>query len=116
VNSEGHPGDSWTAFGLGVFGGVISGLTLLSFVGLQVFGILAIACTALIRPRAFALSGLLIGIAVTWTTVIIQGATGCGEPPCGMDATLLVAATAVILVIGVGLLGIGIRRARARPS
>jgi len=91
-----HPGDAWTAFGVGVLGGMIAGLTLLSFAGLQVFGILAIACTALIRPHAFAFSGLLISIAVTWTTLMIQGTTGCGEPPCGMDATLLEAPTAAI--------------------
>jgi hypothetical protein len=116
MSGDSHPGDAWTAFGLGVFGGVIAGLTLLSFVGLQVFGILAIACTALIRPHAFAISGLLISIAVTWTTLMIQGATRCGEPPCGMDATLLVVPTALILVTGVGLLGIGVRRARRKPQ
>lgn len=94
-------GDPWTAFGLGVAGGVVAGLTLLSFAGLQPLGLIAVVGAAVVRPRPFAFAGVLISIAVTWAVLIVRGATSCGEPPCGMDATPW-----IVLTVGVGVAGL----------
>ena len=108
--------DAWTAFGLGVAGGVVAGLALLSFAGLQPLGVLAVAGAILVRPRPFALAGLLMSVAMTWTILIVRGSTACGEPPCGMDATPWIAVSAGIGLVGVVLLGSGIRRRRLAGS
>jgi hypothetical protein len=34
MSGDGHPGDTWTAFEVGVLDGMIAGLALLSFAGL----------------------------------------------------------------------------------
>src|SRR5690349_19609540 len=108
-----HPRDAWTAFGLGVFGGVIAGLTLLSFAGLQPFGILAIVVAIAIRPRPFGAAGGLIGTAVTWLMLFAGAAARCDPEPCtGLDVQPWILASVAILAIGTVLLGVGIRRAR----
>src|SRR5262245_7198882 len=100
-------------FGLGVIGGVIAGLTLLSFAGLQPLGLLAVAGAFWVRPRPFGGAGLLLSVAVTWTTLIVRASSACGEPPCGLDATPWVVASIVIGAAGVVLLAWGIARQRS---
>lgn len=107
-----HPRDAWTAFGLGVFGGVIAGPTLLSFAGLQPFGILAIVVAIAMRPRPFGAAGMLVGMGVTWGLLFARASTGCGASDCGFDPTPWYVAAAVVTAIGIVLLGLGIRRAR----
>src|SRR5262245_65683390 len=107
------PRDTWTAFGLGVFGGVIAGLTLLSFAGLQVFGILALFVTIAIRPRPFGAAGATIAVGVSWLVLFAGVAARCEPASCtSLDATPWIAASIVILAVGAGLLGVRLRPRR----
>ena len=74
--------DPWTAFGLGVFGGVIAGLTLLSFAGLQPLGLLAIVGGTLVRPRPFGAAGVLLGIGATWVILFTGAMARCDPSSC----------------------------------
>jgi hypothetical protein len=69
--------DPWTAFGLGVFGGVVAGLTLLSFAGLQPLGLSAISVGILVRPRPFGTAGVLLGTGATWLLLFAGAAARC---------------------------------------
>ena len=111
-----HPGEAWTAFGLGVVGGVVAGLTLLSFAGLQPLGLLAVLGAVWVRPRPFSFAGLLMSVGVTWIVLIVRGATACGEPPCGMDPTPWIVASVVVGVAGFVLLVSAARRRRSESS
>jgi len=110
---NGHGGDTWTAFGLGVVGGVVAGLTLLSFAGLQPLGLIAVIGSIIVRPRPFAFAGLLIATAVTWAVLILRASTSCGEPPCGTDPAPWVLFSGVVGAAGLSLLAAAIRRRRA---
>jgi hypothetical protein len=112
-----HGRDAWTAFGLGVLGGVIAGLTLLSFAGLQPLGLLAIVVGILVRPRPFGAAGVLLATAGTWL-ILVTGATArCDPTSCtSPDLTPWIAGSLAIGSVGVLLLCVGIRRARAPGS
>lgn len=116
--SEGRrrPHDAWTAFGLGAVGGVIAGLTLLSFAGLQPLGLVAIIGATWIRPRPFGTAGLLMAIGVTWLALFLRASSGCGESDCGFDATPWYVASVVVTIVGATLLVFGIRRHRIARS
>jgi len=117
VEPQDHPRDAWPAFGLGIFAGVIAGLTLLSFAGLQVFGILALIVAIAIRPRPFGAAGAIIAVGVTWLVLFAGAAARCKPESCtSLDVTPWIAASIAILAFGVGLLGVGIRRARVRAA
>jgi hypothetical protein len=113
MTTERHPRDPWTAFGLGVVGGVIAGLTLLSFAGLQPLGVIAIVGAVWVRPRPFGTAGVLMSIGVTWLSLFARADTGCGESSCGFDPTPWYVASVTLAVVGFGVLLRGIRRERA---
>jgi len=108
---EHPPRDAWTAFGLGVMGGVISGLSLLSFAGIFIVAIIAILAGFLVRPRPFGAAGVLIGWGVTWLSLLAGAQSRCDpascEPP---NLTPWIAIAVGLFASGALLLVIGIRR------
>jgi len=113
-HDSGHQRDAWTAFGVGVFGGVIAGVTLLSFAGLQAFGILALVVAIVIRPRPFGAAGALMGMAVSWLLLLGAATARCDPADCtGPDLTPWIAASVVVGVAGFVVLVSGARRRRS---
>ena len=108
--------DPWTTFGLGVLGGVIAGLSLPSFAGIFLVGIVAIIAGIRVGPRPFGAAGVLLGMGVTWIEVFWQAQTSCDDPTSNgcipPDMRPWFAIAAAILVAGTVLLALGIRRAR----
>lgn len=103
--------DPWTAFGVGVLGGVIGGLSLLSFAGIFAVALIAILGGVAVHPRPFGAAGVLIGWAVTWVLVLGAAQARCDPASCvGPDLAPWVAVSAVLALIGAALLLVGIRQ------
>lgn len=101
--------DPWTAFGVGVLGGVIGGLSLLSFAGIFAVALIAILGGVALRPRPFGAAGVLIGWAATWVVVLVAAQARCDPRSClAPDLTPWVAVAAVLAVFGVVLLLVGV--------
>jgi hypothetical protein len=103
--------DRWAALGLGVLGGVLGGIALLSWAGLQPLGIILIGVGILLKPRPFGTAGVLIG----WggvTLLLLAGAQArCDPASCGApDVTGWVAVAFGLVVIGAATLTVGLRR------
>ena len=103
--------DRWAAFGLGILGGVLGGIALLSWAGLQPLGIIVIGVGILLKPRPFGAAGVLMG----WggvTLLLLAGAQArCDPASCGApDVTGWVAVAFGLVVIGAATLIIGLRR------
>ena len=110
--------DPWTAFGVGVLGGVVGGLSLLSFAGLFAVAFIAIVGGFGLRPRPFGAAGLLVGWAVSWVAVLLGAQARCDPSSCvGPDLTPWLTAAAILAILGGSLLVVGIaspgRAARA---
>ena len=112
-----HPRDGWTAFGLGVAGGVIAGLSLLSFAGIFLVAVIAIGGGVRLRPRPFGAAGVLFGWGATWVS-LLAAASGCGDPTCGTgpDLTPWYMTAAALIALGSVLLVVGVRDARRRRA
>ena len=111
------PGDAWTAFGLGVLGGVIGGLSLLSFAGIFLIALIAIVGGVVVRPRPFGAAGVLIGWGVTWISLLAAAQSRCDPASCvAPDLTPWVAAGIGLIAVGLVLLAVAIRRIRTRSS
>ncbi len=108
--------DSWTAFGLGVLGGTIGGLSLLSFAGIFLVALIAIVGGLLLRPRPFGAAGVLCGWGVT-TLIVLAGAQARCEPGActAPDLTGWFVVAAGLIALGVLALIVGVRR-QARPA
>jgi len=107
--------DGWTAFGLGVIGGVIAGFTLLSYAGILVIAIIAIVGAVAVRPRPFGAAGLLIGWGITWLSLLAAAQGRCDPSSCeGPDLTPWVLTGTGLVVLGAGLLVAAVRRGRRR--
>lgn len=103
--------DPWTAFGVGVLGGVIGGLSLLSFAGIFAVALIAILGGVALRPRPFGAAGVFIGWAATWALVLGAAQARCDPASCvGPDLAPWVAVSAVLALIGAALLLVGIRQ------
>jgi hypothetical protein len=103
--------DRGAAFGLGVLGGMLGGIGLLSWAGLQPLGIIVIGVGLLLKPRPFGAAGVLVG----WggvTLLLLAGAQArCDPASCGApDVTGWVAVAVGLVVIGVATLVVGLRR------
>jgi len=103
--------DRGPALGLGVLGGVLGGIGLLSWAGLQGLGIIVIGVGILLKPRPFGAAGVLVG----WggvTLLLLAGAQArCDPASCGApDVTGWVAVAFGLVVIGAATLIIGLRR------
>jgi hypothetical protein len=99
--------DAWTAFGVGVLGGVVGGLSLLSFAGILAIALIAIVGGLGLRPRPFGGAGVMLGWATTWM-VVLSAAQGRCDSPCRTDITPWVVFALGLAVIGAGLLVVGI--------
>jgi hypothetical protein len=107
--------DGWMAFGLGVMGGVIGGLSLLSFAGIFVVAIIAIVGGFAVRPRPFGAAGVFLGWGVTWLSLLAAAQAHCDPASCNPPDLMPWVGTAVgLAAIGVLLLAIAIRHLRAR--
>lgn len=107
------PHDAWTAFGVGVLGGVIGGLSLLTFAGLLAVALIAISGGIAVRPRPFGAAGVLIGWASAWVLALAAAQGTCDPASCiGPDLTPWLTFAAILTVIGVVLLLVGIARPR----
>jgi hypothetical protein len=105
--------DAWTAFGLGVLGGVIGGLSMLSFAGIFALAIGAIGLGVLVRPRPFGAAGASIGVGTVWLILLAGAEARCDPRSCvGPDLTPWAAIGVVLVVVGVVLLALGIRAVR----
>ena len=112
VNHDSH-NDPWTAFGLAVFGGVIAGLTLLSFAGLQPLGVLAIVGGTLVRPRPFGAAGVLLGIGANWLILFAGAVARCDPSSCqNPDLAPWFVAAFVLMVGGAVMLARAVHRRR----
>jgi len=103
--------DRWTAFGLGVLGGVLGGIAVLSWAGIQPLGIIGIGVGLLVRPRPFGAAGVLMG----WggmTLLLLAGAQArCDPASCGApDVTAWVVVALGLVVLGAVALIVGLRR------
>jgi len=103
--------DRGPALGLGVLGGVLGGIGLLSWAGLQGLGIIVIGVGILLKPRPFGAAGVLVG----WggvTLLLLAGAQArCDPASCGApDVTGWVAVAFGLVVIGAVTLIVGLRR------
>lgn len=109
---EGRPhGDAWTGFGVGVLGGVIGGLSLISFAGIFAVALIAILGGVAVKPRPFGAAGVLLGWAACWTILFAAARARCDPASCvGPDLTPWVAIIASIAVVGFILLAIGLAR------
>jgi hypothetical protein len=99
--------DAWAAFGVGVLGGVVGGLSLLSFAGILAVALIAVVGGFGLRPRPFGGAGVMLGWATTWI-VVLSAAQGRCDSPCGTDITPWVVFALGLAVIGAGLLVVGI--------
>jgi hypothetical protein len=109
-SEHGHT-DPWTAFGVGVLGGVIGGLSLLSFAGIFVVALIAIVGGLALRPRPFGAAGVLLGWATSWIIVLAGAQARCDPASCvAPDLSPWVVVAASIAATGLGLLAIGIVR------
>jgi hypothetical protein len=108
-NRAGTKPDAWTALGVGLLGGVVGGLSLLSFAGILAVALIAIVGGLELRPRPFGGAGVLLGWAVTWIAVLGGVQRRC-DSPCGTDITPWIVFALGLAVIGVGLLVVGIAR------
>jgi hypothetical protein len=107
------PHDAWTAFGLGVLGGVVGGLSLLTFAGIFAVALIAIVGGMRVRPRPFGAAGVLIGWGGASALVLFAAQERCDPASCvGPDLTPWLTTAAFLVTIGVLLLLAGI----ARPS
>jgi hypothetical protein len=104
--------DAWTAFGLGVLGGVLAGFALLSWIGIGVLAIPLMIGGARLRPRPFGASGLFGGWGVTWFALLGSAQARCGPDCVAPDLTPWLIVSASLLTASVILLAVGVRRVR----
>jgi hypothetical protein len=103
--------DAWTAFGVGVLGGVVGGLSLLSFAGILAVALIAIVGGFGLRPRPFGAAGVLLGWGASWLIVLAGAQTRCNPASCvEPDVTAWVAFALGLAAIGGALLVLGIGR------
>ena len=103
--------DRLAALALGVLGGVLGGVGLLSWAGLQGLGIIVIGVGILLKPRPFGAAGVLMG----WggvTLLLLAGAQArCDPASCGApDVTAWVVVALGLVVLGAVALIVGLRR------
>jgi hypothetical protein len=103
--------DPWSAFGVGVLGGVIGGLSLLSFAGILAVALIAIVGGFGLRPRPFGAAGVLGGWATTWL-IVLAGAQARCTAPCTTDVTPWVTFALGLAAIGGAVLVVAIARPR----
>lgn len=105
-----HP-DAWTAFGVGVLGGVVGGLSLMSFAGILAVALIAIVGGFGLRPRPFGAAGVLIGWGGSWAILLAGVQMRCDPASCvAPNVTLWVAFAVGLVAIGGSLIVIGLRR------
>lgn len=103
--------DPWTAFGLGVLGGVIGGLSLLSFAGLFAVALITILGGFAVRPPPFGAAGVLLGWAVSWVLVLAGAQARCDPASCvGSDLGPWMTIAVVLAMIGVVFLLVAVAR------
>ncbi len=106
-----EPSDAWTAFGVGVLGGVVGGLSLISFAGILAVALIAIVGGFGLRPRPFGASGVLLGWGASWIIVLAGAQVRCDPASCVAPDVVPWATFALGLsVSGAALMVIGIRR------
>jgi hypothetical protein len=99
--------DSRTAFGVGVLGGVVGGLSLLSFAGILAVALIAIVGGFGLRPRPFGAAGVLVGWAATWVIVLTRAQAQCSAP-CITDIGPWLVFAVGLSAVGGALLLVGI--------
>ena len=103
--------EPWLAFGLGIVGGFVAGLTLVSFAGVQLLGVIAVVGGIRVRPRPFGAAGLLLGTGLTWLILFVAASARCDPLSCqGPDLSPWFVAAILLLMGGVALLAIAILR------
>ena len=111
------PRDAWTAFGLGVLGGVIGGLSVLSFAGIFIVVLIAMFGGIALRPRPFGAAGVCAGWGVAWLSLLASAQARCDPTSCTLfDLTPWVAIGVGLVVAATALILAGIRRERRRPA
>ncbi len=115
---RGHPPrDVWTACGLGVLGGGIGGLSLLSFAGIFIVALIALLGGIALRPRPFGTAGVCVGLGVAWLSILAGAQARCDPTSCTPpDLTPWLAIAVGLLGAGTALVLAGIRRERRRPA
>ena len=105
--------DPWAAFGLGVLGGVVGGLVLLSLGTILLALVILVFAGGLGLRPPFGAAGILGGWGATWLALLASAAARCDPSSCvGSDLTPLIAFGVTLVVVAVALLVLGIRRPR----
>lgn len=100
--------DAWTAFGVGVLGGIVGGLSMLSFAGIFAVALIAVVGGAGLRPRPFGAAGVLLGWAAAWAILFGGAAARCDPSSCvGPNLAPWIVATGLFAVAGLVLLVAG---------
>ena len=103
--------DRWAAFGLGVLGGVLGGIALLSWAGIQPLGVIVIGVGIFLRPRPFGAAGVLIGWGGVALLLLAGAQARCDPASCGApDVTGWEVAAFGLAVLGAVVSIIGLRR------
>lgn len=74
--------DTWTTFGAGVLGGILGGLSMLSFAGIFAVALIAIVGGGSLRPRPFGAAGVLLGWAAAWAVLFAGAQSRCDPSTC----------------------------------
>lgn len=112
ASSDPHP-EAWTAFGLGVIGGVIGGLLLLSLGAILLPGVVLVFAGGLTLRPPFGAAGILAGWGATWIALLVTAQLRCDPASCiGPDLTPWLTFGGALIALSGGLIVIGVRRPR----
>lgn len=103
--------DAWTAFGLGVLGGVAGGLLLTSLGAILLAPVILVFAGGFALRPPFGAAGILGGWGATWISLLLAAQARCDPTSCsGPDLTPWVTFGGGLLAASIGLLVIGVRR------
>jgi hypothetical protein len=103
--------DAWTAFGVGVLGGVVGGLSLISFAGTLAVALIAIVGGVGLRPRPFGAAGVLVGWGASWIILLAGAQARCDPASCvAPNLAPWVAVALGLAAIGCAFIVVGLRR------
>ena len=110
-SSTDHQPDAWTAFGLGVLGGVVGGLLLTSLGAILLAPIILVFAGGFALRPPFGAAGILGGWGTTWIALLVAAQAHCDPTSCsGGDLTPWTMFGGGLLAASIGLLLIGVRR------
>lgn len=109
-STDRHP-DAWTAFGLGVLGGVAGGLLLTSLGAILLAPVVLVFAGGFALRPPFGAAGILGGWGATWIALLVAAQARCDPASCaGPDLTPWLTFGGGLIAASLGLIVIGVRR------